>query len=161
MQWKSDLIGYNALNSYGSPSYYAQKIFNENKGDKVVPVLSENIPTQMQKLSGRDSAAGKIAKPIPAMFYVATKDSRTGKVYVKVVNTLSTAQTVNIELKGGTNIASAATLVELKADKPEDTNSITEPQKIIPIKSQIKGIGKTFSRTFPAYSISILQMDAK
>src|SRR5258707_12591755 len=46
MQWKSDLIGYNALNSYGSPSYYAQKIFNENKGDQVVNVISEGIPTQ-------------------------------------------------------------------------------------------------------------------
>ncbi len=161
MQWKSDLIGYNALNSYGSPSYYAQKIFNENKGDKVVPILSENIPTQLQKLSGRDSAAGKTAKPIPALFYVATKDSRTGKVYIKVVNTLGTAQTVNIELKGNATVASAGTLVELKADKPEDTNSITEPQKIVPVTSNIKGLGKAFSRSFPPYSISILQVDTK
>ena len=27
MQWPSDLIGYDALTSYGSPSYYAQKMF--------------------------------------------------------------------------------------------------------------------------------------
>ncbi|WP_448699224.1 alpha-L-arabinofuranosidase C-terminal domain-containing protein [Mucilaginibacter sp. AW1-3] len=161
MQWKSDLIGYNTLNSYGSPSYYAQKIFNENKGDKVITIAAENIPTQMQKLSGRDSAAGKVAKPIPAIFYVATKDSRTGKVYLKIVNTLGSAQAVNIELKGVANVNANGTLVEMKADKPEDTNSITEPQKIVPVTTVIKGLGKTFSRTLAPYSINILLVDTK
>ena len=33
MQWESDLIGYDALNSYGFPSYYAQAIFAEYLGD--------------------------------------------------------------------------------------------------------------------------------
>ena len=28
MQWSTDLIGYDALTSYGSPSYYAQKMFS-------------------------------------------------------------------------------------------------------------------------------------
>ncbi len=28
MQWSSDLIGYDALTSYGSPSYYAQMMFS-------------------------------------------------------------------------------------------------------------------------------------
>lgn len=161
MQWKSDLIGYNALNSYGSPSYYAQKIFNEYKGDRIVTISAEGVPTQMQKLSAKDSAAGKTGQTIPAMFYVATKDSQTGKVYIKVVNTQASSQTVAIELKGLTNVAQAATLVELKADKPEDTNTISEPQKIVPVVSKIKGIGKTFSRAFAPYSITILQLDTK
>ena len=33
MQWSSDLIGYDALNSYGSPSYYAQVMFASCLGD--------------------------------------------------------------------------------------------------------------------------------
>jgi alpha-L-arabinofuranosidase len=37
-QWKTNLIGYNAVTSFGSPSYYAQKMFNENRGDRVLPV---------------------------------------------------------------------------------------------------------------------------
>ena len=45
-QWDSDLIGYNALNSYGSPSYYVQQLFGITSGDKIVPVTAENIPTQ-------------------------------------------------------------------------------------------------------------------
>lgn len=38
MQWETDLIGYDVLNSYGSPSYYAQQMFNRNRGDVVLPV---------------------------------------------------------------------------------------------------------------------------
>ncbi|HJT76177.1 MAG TPA: alpha-L-arabinofuranosidase C-terminal domain-containing protein [Gemmataceae bacterium] len=38
MQWATDLIGYDALGSFGSASYYAQKMFSENRGDTVLPV---------------------------------------------------------------------------------------------------------------------------
>jgi alpha-L-arabinofuranosidase len=38
MQWATDLIGYDALHSYGSPSYYVQKMFAENHGQTVFPV---------------------------------------------------------------------------------------------------------------------------
>ena len=36
-QWGTNLIGYNAIKSFGSPSYYAQKMFSENRGDCVLP----------------------------------------------------------------------------------------------------------------------------
>ena len=36
MQWPSDLIGYDALNSYGSPSYYAQVMFSTHLGDQIL-----------------------------------------------------------------------------------------------------------------------------
>lgn len=37
-QWGTNLIGYDALSSFGSPSYYAQKMFSENRGDILLPV---------------------------------------------------------------------------------------------------------------------------
>jgi len=37
-QWDTDLIGYDALTSFGSPSYYVQKMFFNNKGDVVLPI---------------------------------------------------------------------------------------------------------------------------
>ena len=33
MQWETDLIGYDALKSYGSPAYYAQVMFASYLGD--------------------------------------------------------------------------------------------------------------------------------
>src|SRR5262249_40316150 len=37
-QWPTNLIGYDALNCFGSPSYYIQKMYRENGGDRVLPV---------------------------------------------------------------------------------------------------------------------------
>jgi alpha-L-arabinofuranosidase len=45
-QWATNLIGYDALSSFGSPSYYAQKMFYENRGDTVLPVRIVQQPTE-------------------------------------------------------------------------------------------------------------------
>jgi alpha-L-arabinofuranosidase len=37
-QWATDLIGYDALNSFGSPSYYVQSMFANYHGEIVLPV---------------------------------------------------------------------------------------------------------------------------
>ena len=44
MQWASDLIGYDALTSYGSPSYYAQMMFSTLHGNEILATDSQNIP---------------------------------------------------------------------------------------------------------------------
>jgi alpha-N-arabinofuranosidase len=36
-QWHTNLIGYDALHSFGSPSYYAQCMFGQNKADRILP----------------------------------------------------------------------------------------------------------------------------
>src|SRR5581483_6142137 len=42
MQWESDLIGYDAMRSYGSPSYYAQVLFASHVGDETLASELEN-----------------------------------------------------------------------------------------------------------------------
>lgn len=34
-QWRPNLIGYNAISAYGSPSYYAFQTFSRNLGDEI------------------------------------------------------------------------------------------------------------------------------
>jgi alpha-N-arabinofuranosidase len=155
-QWDSDMIGYIALTSFGSPSYYVQKMFNTYIGNKVIPVTSNYIPTQTRPANKRDSTAGVMPKPIPAMFCVATSDTKTNIIYIKVVNATGKPQTVDINLKGVVKLSADAELVAIKGDKPEDTNTITEPEKIIPVTTKVKGIGKAFTRIFEPYSVSIL-----
>ena len=36
-QWNTNLIGYDALHSFGSPSYYAQAMIGQNQGDVMLP----------------------------------------------------------------------------------------------------------------------------
>ena len=140
MQWESDLIGYNAASSYGSPSYYAQVMFASYLGDETVA----------SSLSG----AG------PRFFYSATRDVRKGKLYLKLVNATSLPQDANLQLAGG-KIGSAATLVSLHALTNEATNTIMEPRKIVPVKTELKNVSADFHHTVPGYSIEVLDVDVK
>jgi alpha-L-arabinofuranosidase len=166
MQWASDLIGYDTLTSYGSPSYYAQKMFNTHLGDGVLSVTSENIPTQTWQPPTPKAKPGQPPAPpppeqIPTLFYVATKDGKSGAIYLKVVNTVGTAQSVQINIQGATGIAPEGTLTTVSSASPTDTNSITEPGKIVPVTSKASGLGSTFTQTFAPYSINVLDIEAK
>lgn len=161
MQWKSDLIGYDALTSFGSPAYYVQKMFSNNLGDQVVKFEAKDLPTQLKKPVARDSAAGMQPKVIPAMFFSATKNSKTGIVYLKVVNSTAIAQKVKLDIQGVASVASKGKAITLKAASTEDTNTITEPEKIIPAEIIVKGLGKRSEQSFPAYSITVLQIQTK
>jgi alpha-N-arabinofuranosidase len=46
----------------------------------------------------------------------------------------------------------------LSASSPDDTNSIKEPKKIVPVTAKVTGLGKTFTRTFPPCSVTVLQL---
>jgi alpha-L-arabinofuranosidase len=49
-QWGTNLIGYDALKSFGSPSYYVQRMFGANRGDVVLPVeiVPQSAPVPAQ-----------------------------------------------------------------------------------------------------------------
>jgi alpha-N-arabinofuranosidase len=161
MQWSSDLIGYDALTSYGSPSYYAQQMFSTHHGDSILATESQDIPTYTYT-AGR-GRGGQAATPqqVPSLFYDATRDSRSGTIYLKVVNRLGTPQPVKIDISGVTSVAASGSAIVLKADKPDDTNSIKEPKKVVPVTEKAKGLGNSFTRDFPPYSITILELKAK
>ena len=74
MQWASDLIGYDVLRAYGSPSYWAQVMFSKYLGDRIVPVEAVDIPKQ--KLDRNDEAN--------AVFYTATTDTKTSQTFLKL-----------------------------------------------------------------------------
>lgn len=144
MQWKSDLIGYDALTSFGSPAYYAQCMFAQNLGNKVVPMESANVPTVKM---GR-------GEPIPQLYYTATKDTETGKIYLKIVNIGSSKQITTIAIEGA-KVKGKAIITTLKSAKPEDTNSIGNPTNITPKKSNVK-VSNNFQLPLEPYSITVL-----
>jgi alpha-N-arabinofuranosidase len=164
MQWRSDLIGYDALTSYGSPSYYAQVMFSSHHGNSVLATDSQNIPTYEWKVPARrrnsvDQPAS--TRQVPALFFDATRDSASGTIYLKVVNRQSTPQPVKIEISGVASVKSKGAATVLKAEKPDDTNSITEPKKIVPVTEKARGLAANFTRTFPPFSITVLELKAK
>jgi alpha-L-arabinofuranosidase len=46
-QWPTNLIGYDALSSFGSPSYYAQCMLAQNRGDRVLPAKLSVTPPKV------------------------------------------------------------------------------------------------------------------
>jgi alpha-L-arabinofuranosidase len=161
MQWASDLIGYDALNSYGSPSYYAQKIFSLNQGDTVLATTAANLPAYSWVQAGRGVGAQSRTNESKSLFYSATRDSKSGKIIVKIVNRADAPQDVQIQIKGVKSVAAKGTATVLKAASRAETNSINDPKHIVPEIERVDGLGASFTRTFPPCSITVLELNAK
>ncbi|MBR7830154.1 hypothetical protein KDK95_27875 [Actinospica sp. MGRD01-02] len=131
-QWNPNLIGYNQIESYGSTSYYVQQMFSTNIGDKVVPITA--------------SATG--------LYSSATIDSRTGRVYVKLVNPSAAAVATQLAFTGHTGRLAK---VEVLAN-PDDTvgNTLAAPDAITPTRSKLTGSAGVFTYTAPANSLTVL-----
>ena len=164
-QWQPDLIGYNADSSYGSPSYYVQKMFATNHGDMIIPISAHNVPSkEWQPFSPDRGARGAppirqpIVEQIPMMFFDATRDSDTGTIYVKIVNRAEAAEPVHIAITGASSIDPLGKMITLNASSPSDTNSIADPAKIIPVGSSVDGLSADFTKSVPPYSVTILQI---
>ena len=146
LQWDTDLIGYDAVKSYGSPSYYAQVIFGGHLGNEV--------------LGAQISGAQTNAAP-PRFFVSSTRDSATGTIHLKLVNGASSPQVVHIHLSGVAEVNKQAQLTTLRGNTPEETNSITDPGRILPIASTIHNAATSFDHTMPPYSIQVLDFQTK
>lgn len=137
MQWETDLIGYDAMSSYGSPAYYAQVMFASKLGDHTPASQLEN-------------GGGKL-------FYSATLNSEKKQLYLKLVNASSDTQPVKVALPG-VHPASDARVVTLSAPDTQTTNSIDDPKRIAPVESVMHGVSSDFNMTLPAYSIEVVEI---
>jgi alpha-N-arabinofuranosidase len=160
MQWSSDLIGYDALTSYGSPSYYAQQMFSTLHGDEILATDSQNIPTREWLQRGPRGGATS-PRQIREVFFDATRDSRSGIIYLKVVNAASSAKQIRIEISGAPKIEPEGEAVSLAAGSLNDTNSLEQPQEIVPRTENVDTLSANVTRDFPPYSITVLKLKTK
>jgi alpha-L-arabinofuranosidase len=141
MQWHPDLIGYDGLISYGSPSYYVLSLFAGKIGDEV--------------------PASTLTGASPRVAYSVTTQASTGKVYLKIVNGVPTEQELEIDLSGVSAITGPAKLTRLHALSPVDTNTITDPKHIVPVESTIPVAGTKVRHAIPGYSFEVIELDTK
>jgi alpha-N-arabinofuranosidase len=134
-QWRPNLIGYDALRVYGSPSYHAIKLFATHLGDELLKSTATDTDVMVS----------------------ATRDSRSRTIYVKLVNPGDTGAAVQIELQGAATLVPTATAVTLSAD-PQATNSIDAPEKVVPGTSTVTGVKPAFTYTVPAHGIVVLML---
>jgi len=135
VQWNTNLIGFDASTSYNSPSAYMQQMLAANHGDQVLTASYNGTST---------------------VNTVVTKSSTTGRYYVAVVNPGAGQQNVTVNLTGAGTLPGTGTAVTLTSAAPSDTNSISAPTKITPTTSTVTGLGASFTRLFPPYSVTVL-----
>jgi len=140
-QWPHpNLIGYDALNSFGSPSYYAQVMFASNRGTVCLPATVDGAPR---------------------LAYSVTREERTKIVYIKIVNPTASAQPVAIALNGVAEVMPEGEASVLTSADRQDRNSLAQPRKVVPITSPLRGLDKDFSYTLAPYSFTVLRVSTK
>jgi alpha-N-arabinofuranosidase len=140
-QWTPDMIWFNNLETYGSANYYVQKLFATNKGTDLLAITKD----------------GKAVIGQNDLFASAVKDANTKEVIVKLVNTSSNAQVVNVDLKGG-KLVSKGSLTTLTSTNLDDVNSFEFPKKISPKESGFNLKGEKAQISLPAYSVVVLKV---
>jgi alpha-N-arabinofuranosidase len=150
LQWDTDLIGYDAMRSYGSPSYYAQVLFASYLGSE----------TPAAKLEGVGLEGAGLENGSPRLFYSVTRDVAKKKLYLKLVNASTTARAMEIALPGA-KLAADGKIVTLHAHSTQATNSIEHPAQVVPEESVLHGVGEKFAHTLPGLSIEVLVLDEK
>jgi alpha-N-arabinofuranosidase len=139
MQWSSDLIGYDALSSYGSPSYYAQVMFSSCLGDH--------------------SVNSSLSAAVERFFYSVT--ASPNKLCMKLVNASSTEQPLSLTFNGLGATSRMAQIATLKANTTWATNTITQPERIMPAKSTAPIQSERLRHVMPGYSIEVVEVDLK
>jgi alpha-L-arabinofuranosidase len=144
-QWRPNLIGYDGLGVFGSPSYYVIQMFNANRGDVVVKANLEPSPAASSE----------------PLNYSVTKDSSQGLIYIKLVNADPASRPVRIDLDGVTQVKSWGSCVVLKSDSLDGCNTLAAPAKVAPVTKKISGLGRSFTQTLAPASVTVLQLQAR
>jgi alpha-L-arabinofuranosidase len=161
-QWLPDLIGFDALNSYGGASYHVLKLYGNNKGDTILTADVQNMPTMEVPMRGPGIQANDPRmRTVPRFYYDATRDSGNGTFYVKLVNTTDAPLPVHVKVMGVSSIEPTGQIGEVKGTDLLELNTITEREKIVSTMSNVDGLGTDFTRTFAPYSASVLIMKGK
>jgi alpha-N-arabinofuranosidase len=143
-QWTPDLLWFNNLEAYGSANYYVQKLFATNKGTDLITITSNG-----KNLIGQNN-----------LYASAVKDMNTKEVIIKLINTSSIIQDVNLELKG-IKIDTKGIKTTLTSTNLQEVNSFENPKKISPTEEVIKTKENRVTSSLSAYSVNIIKIKIK
>ena len=136
-QWYTNMIGYDANTSYGSPSFYAQSLFGAHIGDG----------TPKSSLTG----GGK------RFSYSASVGSKDHVLHLKLVNASDQPQPLTVDL-GGVGASASATMYSLHAASFEATNTLDHPDSIHPVTTTVKVPGGPWNHAVPPLTIQVIDI---
>ncbi|KAF0907281.1 hypothetical protein E2562_015782 [Oryza meyeriana var. granulata] len=137
--WNPDAIVFNSWQQYGTPSYWMQTYFRESSGSVIHPITISS--------SYSDSLAASA---------ITWKDTEGIFLRVKIVNFGPNAVNLTISSKGlqaGVN-AEKSTATILTSGNLLDENSFSEPNKIVPVTSELPDASAEMEALLLPYSFT-------
>ena len=141
-QWSPDMIWFDDANSYGSPTYYVQKLFSNNMGDYTLESTLKDYGTET------------------GVYSVASYDEESGDIIIKIANSNNTDQTIPIELDEAFKLNGTAEAQCIKAN-PALWNTIAHPETVSPTISVKDDFKNNYEYTVPASSFTVLRIGTK
>ena len=139
-QWRPNLIWFDNLRSFGTPSYYVQKLFGSQRGTNVLPV----------QINGGSQS----------LYATALRDAKTNEVIVKLVNAGTTATEVRLNLAGAKVTKSGKAIVLANSDLKAE-NNLDTPTTVAPIEQPLKVTGPEFTYSMPPQSLVVLRVSCE
>ncbi|XP_039835507.1 alpha-L-arabinofuranosidase 1-like isoform X1 [Panicum virgatum] len=141
--WNPDAIVFNSWQHYGTPSYWMQTLFRESSGAMIHPI------TVSSNYSGSLAASA-----------ITWQDSENSFLRVKVVNFGSDAISLTISTSGlqaSVNALGSTTTV-LTSGNVMDENSFSNPNKVVPVKSELSNAAEQMQVTLAPHSVSAFDL---
>jgi alpha-N-arabinofuranosidase len=142
-QWNPNLIYFNGTQVCLTINYYVQQLFSQNQGN----VYFSNIITTTLPDTAKTFAASCV------------KDSKTGDIILKLVNTGLTGIKAKINLARLGAIQSTASIAVLTGD-PMAENSCEASKNLVP-KTSTYTVSKSFVYPAPANSLTVIRIKTK
>lgn len=141
-QWSPDLIWFDDTTSYGSPSYYVQKMNGNNLGDySLVSTVEEGSDTS-------------------GIYANASYNEDTGELIIKAVNVTEDKKGLKLNIDGYTLTSQNAEVIYLAGDDPDMSNSIDNPEAVSDKTENITVTSMPFVYELQPYTYAIIRIPA-
>ncbi|MGA3067599.1 MAG: alpha-L-arabinofuranosidase C-terminal domain-containing protein [Tepidisphaeraceae bacterium] len=95
--------------------------------------------------------------PLPTFFALASRAAQGRELFIQAVNTSDHARRIQIELEGFEHFEPWAD-TEVLTGQPTDSNSTTNPKKIVPHRRDITEVSPIFQHEFPPNSVTQIRL---
>ena len=143
-QWAPDMIWFNNLSAYGTPNYYVQKLFSNNKGTDLM-----SISYQGAAVIGQNN-----------LYSSAVKDSNAGQLIVKLVNVGDAPLAVDLNVIGE-SLSGNGSVITLTSNKLDDVNSFAQPQYISPSEKMLSFATQQPNIALGAHTVTVIRLGLK
>lgn len=141
-QWSPNLIWFDNLRSFGTPSYYVQQLFSRNSGSEILPITIDG-----SALNGQQQ-----------IYASALGNVKDREVILKLVNASPSSMILKVNLAGVGQISKSAQSFVLASDDLKTENNLDAPKRLAPVEAKVSIKAANFDYTLPGQSLTVLRI---